>query len=77
MRLLNTETLCLEEFVTEKAGQYAILSHRWSDDEISHQDFLEGRRQDGPGFAKIKNFCAVALASGHRWAWVDTCCMFH
>jgi hypothetical protein len=42
MRLLNTETLQLKEFSQELFPQYAILSHRWGDEEVSFQDFEAG-----------------------------------
>jgi hypothetical protein len=34
MWLINTITLKLEEFPTEVGLDYAILSHRWGDDEV-------------------------------------------
>jgi hypothetical protein len=35
MRLLNTETIELEEFFDHGIPLYAILSHRWEQDELS------------------------------------------
>ena len=40
MRLINTKTLELREFLGYK-GDYATLSHRWQDDEATLQDFRE------------------------------------
>ena len=38
MRLLNTTTLSLRDF-TGSSPPYAILSHRWSEDEVSYDDY--------------------------------------
>ena len=42
MRLLNTTTLELEEIIGDRPA-YAILSHRWQDDEVSFQDAIKGK----------------------------------
>jgi len=42
MRLLNTETLQLEEFSKVPLPGYAILSHRWGEEEVSFQDLQAG-----------------------------------
>lgn len=42
MRLLNTTILKLEEFVATEGIKYAILSHRWEDEEVSLQQFVAG-----------------------------------
>ena len=75
MRLINTETLELQEFFDSDIPPYAILSHRWEQDEISYKDMLEGKKRKGAGYAKIRNFCAIALRDAYGWAWVDTCCI--
>lgn len=42
MRLLNVETWKFESYPTaDAAPPYAILSHRWQDDEITFEDFVE------------------------------------
>ena len=38
MRLLSTKTLQLSDFAGHRTPRYAILSHRWGDDEISYHD---------------------------------------
>ncbi|KAF7188045.1 Vegetative incompatibility protein HET-E-1, partial [Pseudocercospora fuligena] len=40
MRLINTETLRIEEFSDENLPKYAILSHTWGSDETSYYDFF-------------------------------------
>jgi hypothetical protein len=66
MRLLNTETLLLEEFSEELVPQYAILSHRWGDEEVSFQDFQAGLHKGKRGLKKIEKFCDKARKSGPR-----------
>ncbi|KAI1338012.1 HET-domain-containing protein [Xylariaceae sp. FL0016] len=76
MRLINTKTLQLEEFIG-RIPDYAILSHRWGSDEVSYQDMLnlDPAVQRKEGFAKIKYTCDQAAKDGLDWAWVDTSCI--
>jgi hypothetical protein len=79
MWLINTITLKLEEFPTEAGLDYAILSHRWGDDEVLFKD-LNGSRdlnllQNKQGFSKVKRCCEQASRDKYPWAWVDTCCI--
>jgi len=73
MRLLNTETLQLQQFDQEPFPPYAILSHRWADQEISFQELEAGLGKDKDGYQKITTFCAQARNRGYEWAWADTC----
>jgi hypothetical protein len=43
MRLLNAKTRKLELFFGDSVPPYAILSHRWSDKELSFQDMQSHR----------------------------------
>lgn len=75
MRLINTRTLALAEFVGKKPP-YAILSHTWGSEEVTyegfhHDDFRKRQR----GFTKIENACAQARKDGLSYLWVDTCCI--
>ncbi|KAK4442596.1 heterokaryon incompatibility protein-domain-containing protein, partial [Podospora aff. communis PSN243] len=84
MRLLNTETLEIREFIT-KIPDYAVLSHTWGDEEVSFQDLtLVNHDQtsddsniirDRSGYRKIGQFCRRAREDGFAWAWADTCCI--
>jgi hypothetical protein len=74
MRLLNTRTIQLEEFI-EKTPPYAILSHTWGKDEVLFQDLKDPSHTAKAGYIKIKETCRIALDSGLRYAWVDTCCI--
>lgn len=75
MRLINTTTLAIEIFFDGHAPRYAILSHRWLDDEVSLQEMQDGTAVDRPGHAKIVQTCALAARDGLGYAWVDTCCI--
>jgi hypothetical protein len=75
MRAINTTTLEFKDEVDPPGCAYAIISHRWQDDEVSYQDYVEKRKREGPGYAKILNFCRQANQDGLEWAWIDTCCI--
>ena len=75
MRLLNTSTLQFSEFFDSEIPKYAILSHRWGDEEISYHDMRKGRAKRGPGLAKIEDCCTLARLRNLQWAWIDTCCI--
>jgi hypothetical protein len=86
MRLLRAETLKFEEFSSDDVPVYAILSHCWEQDELSHQDMSRviehgnmapGTRhiQEKQGYRKIYNFSRQALKDGYEYAWADTCCI--
>lgn len=77
MRLINVDTLRLEEFHrAETAPPYAILSHTWGQGEVTFQDFqsLE-TASEKEGFDKIRLTCLQAKADGYNYAWADTCCI--
>lgn len=80
MRLINTVTFLFEEFHTD-IPPYAILSHRWEEEEVAFADYpaqlavldIGGTRKKG--FGKIE-FCAKqARLDGLAYCWVDTCCI--
>lgn len=73
MRLLNTNTLKFKDFF--KPPPYAILSHRWGEDEVSFSEYESGSNRDGPGYQKIISCCAFAQSRGRDWVWIDTCCI--
>lgn len=74
MRLLNTLTLTLQEFITEKP-EYAILSHTWEDGEVTFHDLDKPYAKDMPGYQKILKCCEQAVKVGFQWTWIDTCCI--
>lgn len=89
MRLINTTSLKFGEFYDSDLPPYAILSHRWTGNEVSFQDY-EGARnyflniklgtEELQGevtcdFSKINSCCSLAQQRGLRWVWIDTCCI--
>lgn len=77
MRLLHTENLEFSEFFDSNIPTYAILSHRWEEDEISYQRFLDTKIEErtGSSFSKILQCCVLARSDGLQWVWIDTCCI--
>lgn len=80
MRLVNTTesdsgSFNIEEFTDYNTPPYAILSHTWEQEEVSLQDMQGNGAKTKKGFDKIKRCCALALASGFNYVWIDTCCI--
>ena len=80
MRLINVETLELESFVGDLGRglpAYAILSHVWTNEEVSYQQMtgLLPLSENAKGYRKIIDFCAKARNEGFDYAWIDTCCI--
>ncbi|SPO06846.1 uncharacterized protein DNG_09540 [Cephalotrichum gorgonifer] len=76
MRLLNTSTYALEEFL-DVVPPYAVLSHTWDIEEVTFQHIRAGVAEASTlkGFAKVEGFCQQAALAGYEWAWIDTCCV--
>lgn len=74
MWLLNTSTIELESFEGKKP-KYAILSHRWEEQESSFDDVQNKRGREKKGYNKILNCCSQALKDGFKYTWIDTCCI--
>lgn len=73
MRLINTRTLEIHEFLSdEKAPKFAILSRTWGDDECTLQQMAEPNVTSRAGFRKIQYCCDQALQDRFNWAWVDS-----
>ncbi|OBZ77333.1 hypothetical protein A0H81_02795 [Grifola frondosa] len=77
MRLLNTKTLKLTEFLdADHAPPYAILSHRWREGEVLFDHINNiAEAEKLQGFWKLKKYCETARDEGFDWAWIDTCCI--
>ncbi|KAJ4250937.1 hypothetical protein NW762_011587 [Fusarium torreyae] len=76
MRLINVDSLQLETFFGDQIPPYAILSHRWGndDEEVSFEDVRGGYTQKS-GMQKIVGCCAQAKMDNIKYAWIDTCCI--
>lgn len=67
----------LEEFQDEsRAPSYAILSHTWREQEVTHLDLAIPREAaKRNGWSKLQAFREKALENGYRYVWIDTCCI--
>lgn len=79
MRLLNTTTFELKDFLGVQILEYAILSHTWGEEEIIFPDLLAQANDDSwktkKSFKKVLGFCSLAQENGYEWCWIDTCCI--
>ncbi|KAH7323016.1 heterokaryon incompatibility protein-domain-containing protein [Stachybotrys elegans] len=78
MRLINVETLEVEEFFGQDVPQYAILSHTWLEGEISYEVWSEQPQvaKTKQGYSKIISMCETTKSLyGLKYAWVDTNCI--
>ncbi|THU99761.1 HET-domain-containing protein [Dendrothele bispora CBS 962.96] len=75
MRLLNTHTYQVEEFLTN-IPYYAILSHTWGEGEVTFQDIQNlDVAKAKTGWSKVENACADVRKYKFDWIWIDTCCI--
>jgi hypothetical protein len=73
MWLLDATTHRLSEFHdSANIPPYAILSHKWGEQEVSFTELNEPGLDRKPGYSKIKDFADCAKANGIEWVWVDT-----
>ncbi|KAI3323479.1 HET-domain-containing protein [Xylariaceae sp. AK1471] len=76
MRLINTQSLDLEEFQGTAVPQYAILSHTWEEEEVTFQDWHDrDSAAKKLGYKKIIAACHQAKADNLGYLWVDTNCI--
>lgn len=74
MRLLNAHTLKLEEFPPGSIPKYAILSHRWEQEEVVFEDIKDFEKaREKHGFAKLAGACELARKNSFEFIWIDTC----
>ncbi|KAK5163435.1 uncharacterized protein LTR77_010617 [Saxophila tyrrhenica] len=69
--------MTFKEFFNPRDVEDAIISHRWTNDEVSYQDYpqyLSGLRS-GDGWTKILQACRIARFAGYLWVWYDSCCI--
>jgi len=87
MRLLHIEfndtpdptlQISFSEFVGSNVPPYAILSHRWREQEVLYDDMIAADRsvaRSKKGYAKLEMTCRLALEHGFSYVWSDTCCI--
>lgn len=82
MRLLHVDTRTFQDF-NGSPPPYAIASHRWTDEEVSYQDFKNVNNNTNlntAGWRKVRGFCRAVknlqtLGPKIEWVWIDTCCI--
>jgi hypothetical protein len=78
MRLLSQMSdgsLTITEFLGTTVPPYAILSHRWFDDEPTFQDLVGGVGQTKAGYAKLYFTARRAAKDQLNYFWSDTVCI--
>lgn len=76
MRLIDTNTLVMSEFYGDNIPPYAILSHRWENEEVTFQDMMAGVAQEKMGYSKILGCCEKARKDGWEFAVSLQLCLF-
>lgn len=72
---LEQGNLVLRSFTGASIPIYAILSHRWTDDEVLFEDVDKETAITRKGYFKLKGAILQACADGHEYLWDDTCCI--
>jgi len=74
----ETEVLA---FTYDESTPYAILSHRWTDQEVNYEEMVDLAKMEKKdqirhrlGYQKILASCKQAEGK-FKWLWVDTCCI--
>ncbi|KAK7456050.1 HET domain-containing protein [Colletotrichum acutatum] len=70
MRLINVNTLQLEEFFDDETSHYTILSHTWERDEVTFQDlcWLHEYEENIEAFASVEALMASATMNSAKKA---------
>ena len=72
------------EFGDDEVTEYAILSHRWTGEEVEYNEIVKLAKMDEEerseirqrdGYRKILQSCEQAKKDGYKWLWIDTCCI--
>ena len=65
----------MSNFNTDDIPPYAILSHTWSEGEVTYVELVAGEGKNKAGYAKLR-FCEErATKDDVSYFWVDTCCI--
>jgi hypothetical protein len=75
MRLLNVNTMNLEEYFGAQIPKYAILSHCWGEGEVTFQDMNSSKWQHMPGARKTNYASSQCRRDGLEHLWIDTFCI--
>ena len=72
------------EFGDDEVTEYAILSHRWTEQEVDYNEIVKFAKMDEEerseirqrdGYRKIIRSCEQAKRDRYKWLWIDTCCI--
>jgi len=74
LELVNGK-LNLRAFSDWNLPSYAIVSHQWTNDEVSFQDILGNTGQHKAGYAKVQIFAKQAAQDHYQYVWIDSCCI--
>ncbi|KAK4973360.1 hypothetical protein LTR42_005345 [Elasticomyces elasticus] len=80
MRLLHRRddgsvTLTHDIDEADEVPPYAILSHRWGNQEVTYADFVHGDGAQKAGYDKIQLCIEQAAKDGLEYVWIDTVCI--
>lgn len=78
---LGTGNVLFREFPEYELPEYAILSHRWGEGEVTLQElsnphiFAQNNTGSKKGFVKLWNAAVKTIDWRCKWLWCDTCCI--
>lgn len=75
MRLINVKKARLEEFLSQEKPAYVVLSHRWTENEVSFSDICAADFQSATSSRKFRGMLQQAKHNRAYYAWIDTCCI--
>ncbi|EME77245.1 uncharacterized protein MYCFIDRAFT_205444 [Pseudocercospora fijiensis CIRAD86] len=75
MKLIRAQTVEILEGARIEHCRYAIVSHRWGDEEIEFQEFGTVSCRKKAGWKKVEHACRLAREQGYEYVWIDTCCI--
>ena len=89
MRLFNTYTLSFAQFQDRDVPPYVIAPHRWTDEEVTFEDFIRKRNTESLGHKNILGFRSFLNRRNEslrmdcygypkilpEWLWIDTGCI--
>lgn len=73
----DTVTITPLEYGEEERPEYAILSHRWREEEVEYRHMVTSTEYKMmAGYKKIEGCARAALRYGINFIWIDTCVFF-
>lgn len=75
MRLIETRTAVLMNVSPPENPRYAVLSHRWTKDEVIFADLESKNFRPTSCLDKFWGSLHQARSDGLKFVWIDTCCI--